>query len=373
MIEPAYLNPTAYGDLTGINRWVWIMSHLFADSKFMSLFSMLFGAGIILFTTRIEKKGIKPAKYYYSRSFWLLILGLLHAYFIWYGDILVIYAVCSLFLFLMRKVSAKKQLITGIIFIAVPSLLYFFFAWSMSFWPPEGMETALAAWKPGTDLVHEEVLNYQGGWKEQLEHRVPAAIFLQTAFFLMHHGWRAAGLMLIGMALFQWRVLTAERSYRFYFRTLLIGLTAGYFLTGIGVYQNFRNEWSIDYSMYLGVQFNYWGSVLVAMGYIGMIMIIVKKIRTGWFVNSLARVGQAAFTNYLSQSILCTLIFYGHGFGLYGTVERKIQILIVFCIWTFQLLISSFWFKYFRYGPAEWFWRSVTYLRLQPFRKSPIQ
>jgi len=145
MIEPAYLNPTAYGDLTGINRWVWIVSHLVADSKFMSLFSMLFGAGILLFTSRIEKRGVRPAKYYYSRSFWLLVTGLLHAYFIWYGDILVNYAICSLFLYLMRKVSAKKQFITGIILISVPSMLYFFFAWSMPFWPQEGMQTALAA------------------------------------------------------------------------------------------------------------------------------------------------------------------------------------------------------------------------------------
>jgi uncharacterized protein len=211
---------------------------------------------------------------------------------------------------------------------------------------------------------------YQGGWMEQLEHRVPAAIFLQTFFFLMHHGWRAAGLMLIGMALFQWRVLTAERSNRFYFRMLFIGLIAGYSLTGLGIYQNFSNGWSLEYSMYLGVQFNYWGSVMTAMGYIGLIMLLAKKISTGWFINSLARVGQAAFTNYLTQSILCTLIFYGHGFGLYGTVERKFQILIVFCIWTFQLLISGYWFRYFRYGPAEWIWRSLTYLKIQPFRRS---
>lgn len=370
MIEPAYLNPTAYGDLTGINKWVWIISHMVADSKFMTIFSMLFGAGIILFTSRIEEKGFKHVKYYYSRSFWLLIAGLLHAYFIWYGDILFIYAICSLILFFLRKTSAKKQLIIGIILVTIPSLLYLFFAWSIQFWPPESLEYSLQAWKPGIDLVNQEVSTYQGLWSEQLEHRVPAAIFLQTAFFFMHHGWRAAGLMLIGMSFYKWKILTAEKSKRFYTKMAIIGLLLGFLLTGTGIIQNFKNQWTMEYSMYIGMQLNYWGSIAVASGYIGVIMLIIKSFRQGWLLTAFARTGQAAFTNYLTQSILCTLIFYGHGLGLYGTVERKIQILIVVAIWIIQLTISSLWFKYFRYGPAEWVWRSATYTKIQPFRSS---
>ena len=93
MIGQAYVNPTAFGDLTGINKWVWILSHVFADQKFMTLFSILFGASILLITEGVERKGKSPLKVHFSRNFWLLIIGLIHAYFLWYGDILTPYAV----------------------------------------------------------------------------------------------------------------------------------------------------------------------------------------------------------------------------------------------------------------------------------------
>ncbi len=372
MIEPAYLNPTAYGDLTGLNKWVWIVSHMLADSKFMSLFSMLFGAGILLFTSRIEAKGFRPAKYYYRRSFWLLVFGLLHAYFLWYGDILYTYAVCSFILYFSRNLSAKKLSIIGIILISIPTLLYLFFAWSIAYWPPESMEFALNSWKPDISAIYRELAAYQGSWDTQNQTRIPAAQFLQTGYFLMHHGWRAAGVMMLGMALYKWKILTAGRSHAFYVRMTAIGLITGYLLVGAGIQQNFQHQWSIEYSMYLGVQFNYWGSLLVAFGYIGAIMLIVKSIQKGFLINALARTGQAALTNYLAQTIICTTIFYGHGFGLYGEVERKFQILIVILIWIVQLTISSVWFTCFRYGPAEWIWRTLTYFRIQPFRRKSL-
>jgi uncharacterized protein len=80
-----------------------------------------------------------------------------------------------------------------------------------------------------------------------------------------------------------------------------------------------------------------------------------------------------AFTNYLMQTVICTTIFYGHGFGLYGSVERKYQILIVFAVWAFQLIVSPFWLRYFRFGPMEWLWRSLTYMKAQPMRRGQAQ
>ncbi len=371
MIEAAYLNPTAYGDLTGLNKWVWIVSHMLADSKFMSLFSMLFGAGILLFTSRIEAKNLKPARFYYRRSFWLLVIGLLHAYLLWYGDILVTYAICSLVLFFFRNLSARRQIIIGCTFVVIPSLLYLFFAWSMSFWPPESLQFSMNSWKPAIDMINLELSAYQDSWIDQFQHRIPAAQFLQTQYFLMNHGWRAGGLMLIGMALYKWKVLTAGRSNAFYIRMAVIGLVTGYLVVGTGILQNFRNHWVFEYSMFTGVQFNYWGSIAVALGYIGVIMLIFKAFQKHWLVNALAKTGQSALTNYLGQTIICTLIFYGHGLGLYGTVERRGQILIILLIWFVQLTVSSLWFRYFRFGPGEWIWRTLTYFRIQPFRRTP--
>ncbi|NTV51300.1 MAG: hypothetical protein HGA69_00490 [Desulfobulbaceae bacterium] len=120
MIGAAYINPAAYGDLTGINKWVWILSHILASEKFMSIFSMLFGAGIILFTERAIAKERKPSALHYRRMFWLLVFGMLHAYLIWYGDILVAYSLCGMLAFVFRKMKPKKLIIFSSLFFIVP-------------------------------------------------------------------------------------------------------------------------------------------------------------------------------------------------------------------------------------------------------------
>ena len=114
MITAAYVNPTAYGDLTGINKWTWIISHIIADNKFMTIFSILFGAGIVLMSDKIKKAGRKQAGIYYRRIFWLFVIGMVHAYLFWYGDILVCYAVCGLIVFLFRNLKPGWLLFFGL-------------------------------------------------------------------------------------------------------------------------------------------------------------------------------------------------------------------------------------------------------------------
>ncbi len=127
MIGAAYSNPTMYGDLTGLNKWVWILSHVFADMKFISIFSMLFGAGILLMTRKAEERTGKSARHHYRRTFWLLVIGLIHAYLLRYGDILVTYAICGLGIYLLRKVRPGRQFTIGLIFVLIPFVLYLFF------------------------------------------------------------------------------------------------------------------------------------------------------------------------------------------------------------------------------------------------------
>src|SRR5258708_23123865 len=107
MVEAAYDNPTAYGDLNGANFLVWLLSHLFADQKFISIFSMLFGAGIVLMWRKAERSGARPARLHYRRMGWLILFGLLHAYLLWYGDILYAYGICGLFVCLFRRKSPR--------------------------------------------------------------------------------------------------------------------------------------------------------------------------------------------------------------------------------------------------------------------------
>lgn len=369
MISAAYFFPTAYGDFTGIHKVVWIFSHIFADTKFITLFSILFGAGIVLFTERLKKKGIKSVALHYRRIFWLLVFGLMHAYLLWHGDILVTYALCGFLVVLFRKKTPRTLFILGLVFIAIPSLFYLFSGTTMQFWPEEQANAFIRSWQPLMEDIHHELEVFRGGWLKQMELRVEESVYMQTVALFYNTGWRCFGLMLIGMALFKTRVLSAERTNRFYTILALAGLIAGLVLVITGVYKNFEHDFAVEYSFFLGSQYNYWGSLGISMAYIALIMLLTKASANGWFLKSLRAVGQMAFTNYLLQTILCTFIFYGHGLGLFGKIERFGQIGIVAGIWIIQMVVSPLWLKYFRYGPLEWAWRSLTYWHLQPFKR----
>lgn len=368
MVFAAYLNPTAFGDLTGLNRWAWMLTHVLGDQKFMTIFSLLFGAGILLVTSKAESKGLPPAGLHYRRIFWLFVIGLMHAYLLWRGDILVAYAVCAVWVYLFRKKKPKTLLIAGAAFILIPTLLYLLFSWSVPYWPPEAVESNLQMWAPSAEQIAQEVAVYRGGWLQQMGHRVPSAIAFQTFIFLIYIGWRVTGVMLIGMALFKWRVLSADKSGRFYRIMLAAGFGIGIPLIVTGVVRNFSAGWAWPYSMFVGWQFNYWGSLGVAAGYIALVMLLCRSARLLALRERLAAVGRIAFTNYLLQSLICTTLFYGHGFGLFGKVQRWQQVLITIVVWTILLIISPLWLRRFRFGPVEWLWRTLTYRKAQPMR-----
>jgi uncharacterized protein len=130
MVSAAYMNPTAYGDLHGANYAVWLAGHLLADLKFMSIFSMLFGAGIFLMTSHIEASGQRPTRLHYRRMGWLMLFGLLHGSLLWYGDILYDYALCGMLVFLFRKRRPRTLIITGIILFSVAPLLLYGYGYS---------------------------------------------------------------------------------------------------------------------------------------------------------------------------------------------------------------------------------------------------
>jgi uncharacterized protein len=369
MVGAAYMNPHAYGDLTGANYGIWFLSHLLADSKFMTIFSLLFGAGVVLMASRREDTGRPAAGVHYRRTFWLIIFGLLHGLCLWYGDILFMYGVCGLFVFLFRRRSPRFLMIVGLSLVAVASLLTMFFQVTMPYWPPgavEGMEADW--WMPPPDLVQAEVDAYRGGWSDQQTVRAPAAIFMQTTHFLMETLWRCGGLMLVGIALFKLGVFSANRSRAFYLRMTSLGFGLGLPIVFFGVLYRNQSNWDVRSAFMGGGQFNYWGSLLVAAGWIGAVMLACKRPEAGRFTRPLAAVGQMALSCYLLQTIICTTIFYGHGLGLYGSVERVGQATIVIAVWAFLLWFCPFWLKRFRFGPFEWLWRSLTYWKVQPIR-----
>jgi len=368
----AYINPTTYGDLSGGNFVVWLVSHALADAKFMTIFSLLFGAGIVLMTSRRENAGKPSAGVHYRRMGGLLMIALIHAYLLWYGDVLYTYAMCGFLVYLLRRCRPVTLLLIGGASLIIGSGISIFFGLTMPYWPAEAVQNMLDGfWQPSQETIAIDLAAYRGSWLDQVQYRAPSALFFQTMLFLMQFCWRAGGLMLVGMALFKWGVFSAARATRTYW--IFVGLAAfiGIPVVLYGAYRNFAADWDIYYSFFLGNQFNYWGSLLVSLGWVGLVMLACRHRVVPQLRHALAATGQMAFTNYLLQTVICTTIFYGHGFGLYGSVSRIGQIGMVFAIWVFQLVVSPWWLGRFRFGPAEWLWRSLTYLRLQPMRRTP--
>ncbi len=361
MPDPAYFNPTAYGDFTGINRLVWLVSHLFADLKFMAIFSMLFGAGVVLLTSRLEARGARSGRIHYRRMLGLLLFGVVHAYGLWTGDILVWYAMTGMLIFPLRRLRPGVLLVIGIVLLLLGTALYGFFQWSLPHWPAEAQQGSLSYWEPPQELVEHRLEVYRSGWLEQMSLRVPDALVLHTFVYAIWAFWRIGGLMLLGMGLMKLGVFSAERSPRFYRNLLIVGLIPGMTLTSLGVWQYFRHDFSAEYSMFGGTLLNYWGSLGTALAWVAAVMLICRTWPAGGFVRRLAPVGRMAFTCYILQTVICTTLFFGHGFGLYGRVPRWGQLLIVCAIWAVLIPLANLWLARYRYGPLEWLWRRMTY------------
>lgn len=369
MIDAALFNPTAYGDLGGANHVVHAVTHVFFDQKFMTIFSMLFGAGIVLFSERIMARGGSPAKVHYSRTAWLILFGLLHAHLLWYGDILYTYGMCALVVFLFRKLSPGWLIPLGLLAISVSSVLFLLFGLTVPFWAPEDLAQLEADFRPGAEAVLKELEIYRSGWLGQMEHRVEGALGVQTFVFLIWGSWRAGGLMLVGMGLYKLGVFSAKLASQTYAWMVAAGLFVGLPIVGYGLYRHELAGWNVTYSFFLGSQFNYWGSLFVSLGYVGLVMLLCKHSIAVGLQARLAAVGQTAFSNYILQTVICTTLFYGHGFGLFGKVSRTGQAGIVIAIWILQLALSPLWLRHYRFGPLEWLWRTLTYRKVQPFRR----
>ena len=373
MPDLAYMNPLAYGDLTGANLWVWVVSHIFFDQKFMTIFSVLFGAGIVLFTTKAETKGERPAALHYRRMAWLLAFGLVHAYALWTGDILTTYAVSAMIVYPLRGLAPRTLFAVGLLLLAVGAVIWLGIGYSMRYWPQD-MITGFYQenWQPTAEGLESELTAYRGDWLTQMGARVPGSLEWQTLGFVLWGFWRAGGLMAIGMALFKWGVIAGHRDSRFYRRVLLVALPIGLALDAYGTYRNFAVNWDVRYSFFFGTQWNYWASLFISASYAAVVLLMVKASALSAFVQRLSAVGRMAFTNYLLQTLICTTIFYGHGFGLFGAVPRTGQAAIVVAIWMLQLIVSPIWLRHFHFGPFEWLWRSLTYWKRQPLRRGDV-
>jgi uncharacterized protein len=368
MIFISYLNPTSFGDMKGFNYIVAMLTYIFAELKFMPIFSLLFGVGIFVMARNIETRGQKPAGLHYRRMLWLFLFGLMHAYLLFFGDILVRYAICGAVAFLFRKLSPKKILIIGLIVLFIGSAITIKSGLAIQDLPQKTIEEINKYWFPGEKIIAEEIDAFLGSWWEQMEYRSLTAFSLQTDSFFGFGLWRVLGMMLIGMAFFKWGILAEKKSNRFYRNMLIICGSIGLFMEVSRWILNSQYNWAYKYVMFQGFLINYWGGLFLCLAYAAGIILICRSRFFQRFTRWLAAMGRMALTHYLMQSIICTTLFYGHGFGLMGKVSRTWQFLIVFLIVVFQAWVSVVWLKYFRFGPAEWVWRSLTYRKIQPLK-----
>jgi uncharacterized protein len=217
------------------------------------------------------------------------------------------------------------------------------------------------------ELIREELEVKKSGYVDNFIGAAAINIFIQTTALVFNIFWDTLSMMLLGMAFMKWGWFDASRSLRFYSGAMLIGFGIGLPLnaweTISFVNSGFEPYWSAFNRPTYDI-----GRLSLALGYIGLVMMICKAGIFSAIRSALAAVGQMALTNYLSQSLICNIIFMGFGFGLFAQLERVEIYYVVFGVWVFQILFSIYWLKHYRFGPAEWLWRSLTYKKKQPLK-----
>jgi uncharacterized protein len=390
--EGGYSNPAASGGATDWDLYTWISTEMLFEGTMRALFSLLFGVGMFIFLDRLEKKGagIEAANIYFRRLTWLLIFGLIHCYLLlWVGEILYNYALMGFLVYSFRNLSPNKLVIISAILISLGSL------WSYSDYKNdlkfmEQVTMAQQYTSEGEELS-KELKEASEKWDKMEFEKSPEAIkelngnmrkgYIDVMLFLApmnaHYNqlytyrydlWDVLSMMLIGIALFKLKILTAEKSYRFYgFMALIgyaIGLSINYYETNLIIDSGF------SYISFSKSHLTYdFGRVPVAMGHVALILILCKLPMLNWLKKSLAAVGKMALTNYVMHSIFAMFIFTGAGFGLFGSLQRHELIYVVVSIWVFQMIVSPIWLKYYQFGPLEWIWRNLSYQKRHPFRK----
>ena len=392
-VSADFFNPTV-GGYSGIDRALWIACHFLFDMKMMSIFSMLFGAGIILMSTRAERALRRPGPLHYRRMGWLLVFGLIHAYFLWYGDILVAYALCGMIVYPLRNVRPSRQIIVGLLVLSIQMPISLLMGGSLVWMRSEATsgEAAIAAGQTPTSLqqdmmeawpeaqksvepppesIEAERNAMRGTFSQVFAKRAQQSFEMQTFIFPIWMIWRISGLMLIGMALMKLGMFSAQWEPRRYARWLIAGYAVGLPLVWFGWNRREASGFDVPETFAFWGHFNYVGSVLIALAHVSLVMLWFRSGALAFAQRALAAVGRTAFSNYILQSLICTTLFYGYGFGLFSSLERWQLVLVVLGVWALNLTFSALWLSRFRYGPLEWLWRSLTYASLQPMRFTP--
>lgn len=384
----------------GGNYWLLTVVHCLFENKMRALFSMLFGAGIILFLAKSRPNaGLSTPDLFIRRQLWLIVFGLVNALvLLWQYDILFHYGIVGIFLFPFKRLPVKGLLVcavvTGLIY---SGKNYWAFAEQKQKYEKYEQVTALEKKNKKGKLTDEQKEN-KSAWEGLVKqnqydrkadranvvamrsdygtvwnHLLPKIQEMEAPFFYQFGLWDIASMMLLGMALFKWGFFSNQLSTRDYGLLALGGLLIGQTMAWVSL-PSYELK-IVDFSQFIQTSWLPLADITLpferAFSAVGWASLVVLLYRLGvgrWVWKAVGAVGQMAFTNYLTQSIFCTLFFYGYGLGYFGDLKLY-QIYIVLAeIWLIQLVFSVVWLRVFRFGPLEWLWRSLTYGKPQPMR-----
>jgi len=362
-----------------VDHYAKYLINFFVDNKANTIFAFLFGLGFAVQLIRAEERGVSILPVYARRLFFLLLFGLAHMLLLWYGDILHLYALMGFALILFRRSSGKTLLITGVLLAVLPFSIYFSLPWlfaQLGSAPPDAAglaaeltaamqakEARLAIFSGGTYFaVIREHLRFN------LSDYVKSGFMLGLAFY-------ALGRFLLGYYVGRRRLLHDAHLHLALFRRLLVwGLVVGVIGNAIFVWvsvaldnktANEASLWAVGAAWIIDI-----GFPAMSLFYVSAIVLLFQKQAWQRRLLWLAPVGRMALTNYLMQTLFHLFIFYGYGIGLglIGRVGTSLCIPLSLAIFALQILYSRWWLARFRFGPAEWLWRSLTYGTRQPMR-----
>jgi uncharacterized protein len=384
-------NPTISGGSTGANLVVFFIEFIFLHGKMRGLFSMMFGASAYLLLTRLDSKGagLRAAQIYTSRILWLMLFGVVHAYLIWHGDILYPYALLGLILVPLIALRPRTLLIAA----GIMLLLMTGYSVRGGFETIETHDLALqaekaeAAGQPLTDQqkeakrsweqqrksfypsekdLKEEREMYSGSYFHLLAKRAAKVKEWHSVPFYMS-SWDMLTMMLVGIAFMKSGVLSAQRSPGFYWKLLLYSCAFG---LPVGTYSAFK-AWATGFDpMRTVLTLTSFPATRAAMtlGAMSAMLLLYKAGAMQGMLRRLAAIGQTALSNYILHSFIYGFVFYGYGLNLFDKLQRWQLYVVVAGMWAISLVASPIWLRYYRFGPLEWGWRSLTYWKLQPMR-----
>jgi uncharacterized protein len=388
--------PVILADWSGAVLPTWAVIHTLFEGSQRALFSMLFGAGMLLMVTRLQAGAPDTpiGRIYYRRIFLLMAFGLFDAFvLLWPADILFIYGLCGLFLYPLRRLRMRWLLLLAIIVFAIPATLRTidwqdsmqlhqeYIAMQSDLVAAEQLDEAgtarIAEWEEKikrarptlADPIIQESIRVTGGGEldEFVINRLKTSLFVQIFVGIKSWFLDALGAMLLGMALLRSGLLTLQAPRSAFLMLIAIGYGIGLPIaaweTGALIAADFDPLLKMRTLIHYDVR-----RIAVGLGHLGTILLLCRTLPTSRIIRHIAAVGRMALTNYLGQSILGGLIFYTVGLGLYGQFSGYYLYLIVAGIWTVQIIFSNWWLNRFRFGPCEWVWRSLTYRKRQPLR-----